>query len=87
VAFFVARVVGVFHLYLDGLAFVGGGQGVGFAGRAVNRLAITQPAIGDACIRYAVGVVDDVVTTGATMREVIRVLGGCDAVARCIRCG
>jgi len=26
-------------------------------------------------------VVDDVVTTGATMREVIRVLGGCDAVA------
>ena len=57
-AFFVARVVGVFGFDADFVSFVFGGKGVGFAGRVSNWLAIALPLVADFGFVKLVGVVD-----------------------------
>ena len=54
--FLVARLVGVVRFDGDGFAFVGRRHGVGFA--RADFLAASQPAVGDAAVRDAVGVGD-----------------------------
>ena len=58
VAFFVAGVVGVLGFDADFMPFVVSGQGVDFAVRARNFLAVTQPLVADFAFVELVGVVD-----------------------------
>jgi len=57
VAFFVARVVGVFGFDADFVSFVFGGQGVGFAVRVSNWLPVALPLVVDFGFVKLVGVV------------------------------